>query len=150
MGRNDRSRKTARVSQDEQSPNKHSGRTYSVGYGRPPVPSRFKPGVSGNTKGRPKGRKNLKTLIWQAMTGIIAIQEGSKTRRVSKIEGVVLRQLQNALKGDDRSAMAVVKMATQLGFLENASTPAETTTLSATDEQILQELSRRRNRTKGS
>jgi len=151
MGRNNRSRKTTRFSRNDESPNKHSGRTYSVGYGQPPVASRFKPGVSGNVKGRPKGGKNLKTLLWQAMTGIIAIQEGSKTRRLTKIEGVVLRQLQNALKGDDKSATAVVKMATQLGFLEEASTPAETTTLSAADEQILQELfSRRRNRTKGS
>jgi hypothetical protein len=30
------------------------------------------------------------------MTASISIQEGTKTRRVSKIEGVVLRQLQSA------------------------------------------------------
>ena len=51
----------------------------------------------------------------------------------------------NALKGDDRSAMAVIKMAMQMGFLEDAdSNPAEATALSASDEQILEELLTRR------
>jgi Family of unknown function (DUF5681) len=75
---------------------------HSVGYGRPPLSSRFKPGTSGNPKGRPKGRKNLKTLIKEAMTASILIQEGQNSRRVSRIEGVVLRQLQSALKQRSR------------------------------------------------
>jgi hypothetical protein len=97
--------------------------------------------MSGNPKGRKKGIKNFKTLLRQAMTQTISVQEGSKSRRVSKIEGVVLRQLQSALKGNDRSAMAVIKIAMQLGFLEEPhSDLAETTALSATDEKILQHL----------
>ena len=75
------------------------------------------------------------------MTASISIQEGTNTRRVSKIEGVVLRQLQSALKGDDRSAMAVIKMAMQMGLLEEpASNTAEDTALSGADERILGEL----------
>ena len=89
-------------------PRQGQGRGYAVGYGKPPSTSRFKPGQSGNAKGRPKGRKNLKTLIRQAMTAMITVQEGSSGRHVTKLEGVVLRQLQNALKGNDRSAMAVI------------------------------------------
>ena len=30
-----------------------------VGYGRPPLTTRFKPGESGNPRGRPKGSKSL-------------------------------------------------------------------------------------------
>jgi len=79
------------------------------------------------------------------MTAKISVQEGSSNRQVSKIEGVVLRQLQNALKGNDRSAMAVIRMALQLGFLDDNPEyrPAEDT-LSAADERILQELMNRR------
>ena len=118
---------------------------YAVGYGKPPITSRFKPGQTGNAKGRPKGHKNLKTLIRQAMTARIVIQEGSSNRQVSKIEGVVLRQLQNALKGNDRSAMAVIRMALQLGFLDDVADGNQAeATLSATDERILQELMARR------
>jgi Family of unknown function (DUF5681) len=116
-----------------------SGQDYVVGFGRPPMGSRFKPGISGNAKGRPKGHKNLKTLIWRAMTASISVQEGSSTRRVSKIEGVVLRQLQSALKGDDRAAMAVIKMAMQLGLLEDPQSETNEA-LTASDEVILQQL----------
>jgi hypothetical protein len=112
-----------------------------VGYGQPPVATRFKPGSSGNPKGRPKGSQNLKTLIKQAMTARISVQEGTTTRRVSKIEGVVLRQLQSALKGSDKAAVAVIRMATQLGFLEdNDAHDHGEATLSGQDEQILNEL----------
>jgi len=118
---------------------------YAVGYGKPPIGSRFKPGQTGNAKGRPKGHKNLKTLIRQAMTARISVQEGSSNRQVSKIEGVVLRQLQNALKGNDRSAMAVIKMALQLGFLDDVADGRQAEdALSPTDERILKELMARR------
>ena len=36
---------------------------YSVGYGRAPLHSRFKPGQSGNAKGRPKDSRNVKTEL---------------------------------------------------------------------------------------
>ena len=95
--------------------------------------------MSGNAKGRPKNSKNLKTLIRQAFTAKISIREGSSNRRVSKIEGVVLRQLESALKGEDRAAMAVVKMAMQMGFLEDAQ-PEATETVTTTDEEIMRQL----------
>jgi hypothetical protein len=118
---------------------------YAVGYGKPPIGSRFKPGQTGNAKGRPKGHKNLKTLIRQAMTARISVQEGTSNRQVSKIEGVVLRQLQNALKGNDRSAMAVIRMALQLGFLDDVADGHQAEgALSPTDERILKELMTRR------
>jgi len=113
---------------------------YSVGYRRPPVASRFKPGTSGNAKGRPKGSKNLKTLIREAMTAGISIQEGAKTKRVSRLEGVVLRQLQKALMGSDQAAMAVVKIALQLGFLEETEANQAEARLSAEDQRVLDQL----------
>ncbi len=85
------------------------------------------------------------------MTAKISIQEGSSNRQVSKLEGVVLRQLQSALKGDDRSAMAVMKIATQLGILDDAADATGATaesSLTANDERILQELFRRHDRGK--
>jgi Family of unknown function (DUF5681) len=141
MSRKNRPAGTVRSSQDKKPRTDPSPRDYPVGYGKPPVASRFKPGTSGNAKGRRKGSKNFKTLIKEAMTSPILIQEGATSRRVSKIEGVVLRQLQSALKGDERSAMASIKMAMLVGLLDDSDkTASEDTALSAADEQIIEQL----------
>lgn len=113
---------------------------YSVGYGRPPLESRYKAGSSGNARGRPKGSKNLKTLVKEAMTASISIQEGEKTRKVSRLEGVLLRQLQKALTGSDRAAVAVFKIAMQLGLLDESDGHDGEVALSGRDEEILNEL----------
>jgi uncharacterized protein DUF5681 len=39
----------------------------AVGYKRPPIHTRFKPGQSGNPSGRAKGSQNLKTLCHKIM-----------------------------------------------------------------------------------
>ena len=36
---------------------------YQVGYGKPPIETRFKSGQSGNPRGRPKGAKNKTSRI---------------------------------------------------------------------------------------
>jgi hypothetical protein len=74
------------------------------------------------------------------MTANILIQEGQNSRRVSRIEGVVLRQLQSALKGSDRAALAVIKMAVQLRLLEDSESNTAEPALSPEDERILNEL----------
>jgi hypothetical protein len=74
------------------------------------------------------------------MIASIPIQEGEKTRRVTRLEGVVLRQIQSALKGNDKSAMAVVKMAVQLGLLEDSASNSGEIALTREDERILNEL----------
>ena len=84
------------------------------------------------------------------MTALISVQEGAKSRRVTKLEGVVLRQMQDALKGNERAAMAVIKMAMQMGVLEDsANNPAETQELSAAEERILEELILREQKDRG-
>ena len=83
------------------------------------------------------------------MTAKISIQEGSVSRKVSKIEGVVMRQFQGALKGDSRCAMTSIKLAMLAGLWEESGdTPAEAVTLSAEDERILQELVNRTRKTR--
>ena len=44
---------------------------YEVGYGKPPKSGQFKPGQSGNPKGRPKGAKNFKTELATVLANMI-------------------------------------------------------------------------------
>ncbi len=43
--------------------NRNPDGSYKVGYKRPPVHSRFKPGQSGNPGGRPKGRQSMSRIL---------------------------------------------------------------------------------------
>jgi Family of unknown function (DUF5681) len=47
---------------------------YKVGFRRPPLHTRFKPGVSGNPSGRRKGSQNLKTLFHKILNEEIALR----------------------------------------------------------------------------
>jgi Family of unknown function (DUF5681) len=112
----------------------------SSGYGRPPEHTRFKPGASGNPKGRPKQSKNLKSIIQQALTSTVTVRENGRLRSVSKIEGVVLSQLERALKGNEKAALAVLRMAGHVDLLNGGDGSADGDQLSPADEKILAQL----------
>jgi uncharacterized protein DUF5681 len=73
---------------------------YEVGKGRPPLSTRWKPGQSGNPRGRPKGTKRLATILHEAMQQKIEINEKGRMRRISVWEAIVKTLRNNALKGD--------------------------------------------------
>jgi hypothetical protein len=73
---------------------------YEVGKGRPPRSTRWKPGQSGNSKGRPKGAKSFKTILQDALNQLLHIQEKGRTRKITAREAIVRRLVNQALKGD--------------------------------------------------
>lgn len=87
---------------------------YEVGYGKPPVHTRFKPGRSGNPKGRPKGTKNLKTDLLEELSERITIREGDHTRKVSKQRALIKNFVARGLKGDVRLSTLLVSMMMRL------------------------------------
>jgi hypothetical protein len=65
--------------------------TPKVGFRQPPEAWRFKPGRSGNPGGRPKGAKNLATLVLEHLQAKITIRENGRERQVSKVEVGLIR-----------------------------------------------------------
>jgi hypothetical protein len=86
---------------------------YSIGYCRPPVSTRFKPGQSGNPNGRPKGRKNLVALLKDALDKRIPIREGDTVRKVSTAEAIILALMSKALKGDSKACAMLIGLTQQ-------------------------------------
>jgi len=73
---------------------------YEVGYGKPPRETRFRPGRSGNPKGRPKRAKNFATAFEQELLSTVPIVENGRRRLVSKREVVVKQLVNKAVAGD--------------------------------------------------
>ena len=61
------------------------------GYGKPPMVRRFKPGVTGNPKGRPKGAKNRKTIVKTVANEMHTVIDDGQRRQRSTLELVLLR-----------------------------------------------------------
>jgi hypothetical protein len=78
--------------------------TYSVGYSKPPREHRFKPGQSGNPKGRPKGSKNTATLLRAILDRKVEMRTDGLVRKVSVREAMLMRFAEAALKGDTKAA----------------------------------------------
>jgi Family of unknown function (DUF5681) len=89
---------------------------YSVGYGRPPTSSQFKPGQSGNPKGRPKGARNASSMARDELEGTISVKEKGKWRKMTVRKAAYRRLAQKAVAGD-------VKALDYLLSLENAERP---------------------------
>jgi len=76
------------------------GASFEVGYGRPPRQSQFKPGMSGNPRGRPKGSKGFDASLVRELATKITVTEGGIRKTMSKGEAAAKRLLEKALKGD--------------------------------------------------
>ena len=94
----------------------HDPDTYAVGYGRPPLPSRFKPGQSGNTKGRQKQSRNMRTVLQQVLSEDMKIREGGRVRRMPTVEALVRTTLSRAFKGDPKAMASLLVLVKQYGY----------------------------------
>ena len=83
--------------------NTNSPGDYSIGRGKPPRSSQFRPGQSGNPGGRRKNSLNLTTVIKSVLEGEIDLTENGRKRRVVILEAILLRQAQEALRGQPRA-----------------------------------------------
>jgi hypothetical protein len=113
-----------------------------VGYGSPPTETRWKKGESGNRSGRPQGSMNLRATIERLLTDKITVREGDKIRRVTRLEAVLMKQLQQALRGDLRAIQAVNASANSLGLLEVRPQKIVMGSLAALTDDELQEFKR--------
>jgi hypothetical protein len=79
----------------------------AVGYRRPPVATRFVAGRSGNPRGRPKGSKNMLTILRAELDALVTVIENGKRRRITKGQ-LSARQLVNKAAGGDLKAIPIV------------------------------------------
>lgn len=76
---------------------------YEVGYGKPPKKHQFKPGYSGNQKGRPKGSPNINTMVNEISCERISIYQNGKKKKISKREAVFRKLELDAVSGEPKA-----------------------------------------------
>ncbi len=97
---------------------------FEVGYGRPPLHSRFKPGKSGNPKGRAKQSRNMRTIVQQVLNEDMQIREGGRLRRMPAMEALVRTTLTRSFKGDPKALVSLIVLLKQSGYGTDRDEPA--------------------------
>jgi Family of unknown function (DUF5681) len=72
-----------------------------------PRSTRFRPGQSGNPRGRPKGARSLRGLVASALGERVEAKENGRRRRITKLEAAVKQLVNRAASGDQRATQFV-------------------------------------------
>ena len=117
-------------------------RDYEVGYGKPPRHTRFKPGRSGNPRGRPGGSKNLSTLLSEALKEPVIVVENGRRRKIPKRQAIVTQLVNRSAKADLKAIQILLMM---LRDIESRADPgsADPAAFTEADQEIIQRIQAR-------
>jgi hypothetical protein len=114
---------------------------YTVGYGKPPKASQFTKGHSGSPKGRPRGSKNLATLVLKESRQPVRINGPSGTRVVSKLHAAIMQLGNKSAQGDLRASREFFTLVQRSE--ESAAAGARSEGVQEADQRTMQNLLRR-------
>jgi len=123
-------------------PDNHD-KEYDVGFGKPPKTSQFRKGSSGNPKGRPKGRRNLATVLERTLQEKVIVNENGVRRTVTKLEAAV-KQLVNQAASGDLAAMR--QLSALAGSTEEEQVAPPTKELDHDDLKVMENVLKRFNK----
>lgn len=112
---------------------------YKVGYGCPPKEHQFKPGQSGNPKGRPKKNNNFAEDVLEEMSEMITVQENGKLTKITKKRALAKRLIADSLSGK----VSAIKILTPILAGETKITKDFEEELTPQDAQILEDYIQR-------
>jgi len=111
---------------------------YEVGYGKPPRHTRFKKGQSGNPRGRPKGSKNLTTLLGEALNEPVIVAENGGRRKITMREAIIKQLVKRSATADLRAIKILLDMVRDIeGQIEPA---FESRAFTEADEKVIEQL----------
>jgi hypothetical protein len=118
-----------------------TAKDYVVGYGKPPVHTRFQKGRSGNPKGRPRGRKNMSTLLSAALDAWIIVVENGRRKKIRKREAIVTQLVNKSASADLKATQIVLAMLHEVESQADGS--GDLVDFTDADHQILQRIQAR-------
>lgn len=113
---------------------------YEVGYGKPPRRTQFKPGQSGNPRGRPRGQPNFKTTLIEVFNERVVLRVGDRTRSVPANKAILLRIRNGALQGEPKAIAAYLQLIRGEGLLQEAAESKNPGVSEIDDQRIIAEF----------
>lgn len=107
----------------------------TVGYCNPPQRTRFKPGISGNLRGRPKGTLNMATTLNKALRERVVVNEHGRRKTVTKLEAAV-KQLTNKAAAGELKALQMLAALLRSAEDKQNDIGAAVDTLEDADEKV--------------
>ncbi len=105
----------------------------AVGYGKPPVYTRFQPGQSGNPNGRPRPKLQIDAILEKSLKKKVAVTRDGARGSISLLAAIVEKLTVDAAKGDNAARKLVLQLNEQR---ELASATLEEAKLKDSPEQI--------------
>jgi hypothetical protein len=112
-----------------------------VGYGNPPLDTRFRKGVSGNPRGRPKGSRNVAAVFAKSLREKVVVNENGQRKSITKLEAAIKQLVNKAAFGDHRSVQLIVNLSRE-AEAHDLSSP-ERSALGEFDQSVMESIVRR-------
>ena len=116
-------------------------RDYEVGYGKPPLHTRFQKGKSGNPRGRPRGKKNMSTLLSTALNASIVVVTNGRRKKITKREAIVTQLVNKSAAADLKATQMVLTMLRELESQDDGS--ADPAVFTEADHEIIRRIQAR-------
>lgn len=87
---------------------------YEIGYKKPPKSTQFKPGQSGNARGRPKGSKTIPALIRSVFDRKIKVKGPKGVKSMTMLEAGVTQLANKAATGDIRAIKEAIRLSQEI------------------------------------
>ena len=110
---------------------------HEIGYKHPPKRTQFRPGISGNPNGRPKGRRNVAAVVRRTLEEKVIINENGIRKAVTKLEAAI-KQLANKAVSGDLNAMR--QLLPVLAILEDSSADLPPARLDNDDQKVMERV----------
>src|SRR3954454_18273404 len=122
-----------------------NGSTPQAGRGHPPKHTQFPEGKSGTPKGRPKGSRNLSTLLREAADDQVSATIGGKARNISKLQATAMQLATKAASGDQAAINKFLDWMDEMETRAAAAKPSQFP-LSEADIEVIRETYERMKR----
>jgi hypothetical protein len=115
----------------------------AVGFGKPPESTRFRKGVSGNPKGRPKGSLNIANVLMRILREKVVINEHGQRRTITKLEAAFKQLLNKAAAGDLRAISQLSDLARETEEKQGTAAAEQRSVVDDLDQQVIQGILKR-------